>query len=43
MVATNILNEKLNEIFGYKAFLPGQLEIIQHIMQGRDILAVRLG
>lgn len=40
MVAPNILNKKLNQIFGYKAFLPGQLEIIQHIMQGGDILAV---
>ncbi len=36
----NILNEKLNQIFGYKDFLPGQLEIIQHIMLGSDILAV---
>ena len=35
-----VLKEKLNQVFGYKSFLPGQLEIIQQIMRGRDILAV---
>ena len=36
----NKLEIKLKKIFGYKAFLPGQLEIVQQIMRGGDILAV---
>lgn len=34
------LDQKLKEVFGYCEFRPGQLDVIQHILQGRDVLSV---
>ena len=36
----NDLNCKLKNFFGYDSFRPGQLEIIQHLLNGEDVLAV---
>jgi ATP-dependent DNA helicase RecQ len=36
----NDLNFKLKNFFGYDSFRPGQLEIIQHLLNGEDVLAV---
>ncbi|MGY9035739.1 MAG: DNA helicase RecQ [Rhodobacterales bacterium] len=36
----NDLNFKLKNFFGYDSFRPGQLEIIQHLLSGEDVLAV---
>ena len=36
----NDLNCKLKNFFGYDTFRPGQLEIIQHLLNGEDVLAV---
>ena len=36
----NDLNCKLKNFFGYDSFRPGQLEIIQYLLKGEDVLAV---
>ena len=36
----NDLNCKLKNFFGYDSFRPGQLEIIQYLLNGEDVLAV---
>lgn len=35
-----ILREKLREYYGYHSFRPGQEEIIQNVLQGRNVLGV---
>lgn len=35
-----MLEQKLQEIFGYSEFRPGQKEIIQQLMEGRDCIAL---
>ncbi len=34
------LEQKLKEVFGYDGFRSGQLEVIQHLLEGGDVLSV---
>lgn len=35
-----MLEQKLQEVFGYSTFRPGQKEIIEHLIEGRDCIAL---
>jgi DEAD/DEAH box helicase len=35
-----VLDRQLREIFGHERFLPGQLEVMEHLMAGRSAVAV---